>query len=158
MLRHVGKKPGITIPFRGNNHFNMSPAFNFLKRSGFFISIIAFSACSPGKSLVKTDTETLRNIQKHVGFLADDKLEGRRTGTPGEELAAEYIAARFREYDISPKGTEYYTQSFIVNDGKKIDSSTSLIINGTKLEAGTGFFPFPYSPDITIEALPSIAV
>ena len=33
------------------------------------------------------------NLQKHISFLADDKLEGRRTGTNGEKLAYEYISS-----------------------------------------------------------------
>ena len=57
-----------------------------------------------------------------------------------------------------PKGTESFPQNFIVNDGKQIDGVTELIINGNKLEVGKDFFPFPFSPDVSIEALPAIAV
>ncbi|WP_250433556.1 M28 family peptidase [Hanstruepera flava] len=51
-------------------------------------------------------------IQEDVSFLADDKLEGRETGTVGEQKAAEYIAKRFAEMGIEPKGTEKYYQAF----------------------------------------------
>src|SRR5690606_40534480 len=46
------------------------------------------------------------NIKQDVVFLADDKLEGRATGTEGEKEAANYIATRFKEIGIAPKGTQ----------------------------------------------------
>jgi hypothetical protein len=50
---------------------------------------------------------------KHVEYLASNELEGRRTGTPGGQKAAEYIAARFAEYGLQPAGTDgTYFQSF----------------------------------------------
>ena len=52
------------------------------------------------------------NIKQDVVFLADDKLEGRATGTEGEKEAANYIATRFKEIGIAPKGTQGYLQAF----------------------------------------------
>lgn len=51
-------------------------------------------------------------IKEDVTFLADDKLEGRETGTDGELMAAEYIAKRFEELGLESKGTENYYQAF----------------------------------------------
>lgn len=51
-------------------------------------------------------------IQEDVAFLADDKLEGRQTGTEGEKAAAEYVAKRFKELGLEPKGTDGYFQDF----------------------------------------------
>ena len=51
-------------------------------------------------------------IQEDVTFLADDKLEGRQTGSEGEKAAADYIAERFKNLGISPKGTNGYFQTF----------------------------------------------
>ena len=122
-----------------------------------FISLFA-AGCSSSRKGMKTDTATLDNLKSHIGYLADDKLEGRRTGTKGEELAVDYIRQQFVAIGLQPRGTESYTQSFIVNDGKKIDSVTSFSINNNTLETGRDYFPFPYSPDMKLEALPSIAV
>ena len=56
---------------------------------------------------------TYHNTMKaDVTFLADDKLEGRSTGTEGEKKASDYIAKRFQEIGIEPKGTEGYLQAF----------------------------------------------
>ena len=51
-------------------------------------------------------------IKEDVSFLADDKLEGRQTGTPGEIKAAEYIKDRFENLGLSPKGTDGFYQPF----------------------------------------------
>lgn len=119
---------------------------------------IVFSACSAPKNIIKTETQTADNLRAHIQYLADDKLEGRRTGTNGEELAMQYIISQFKEIGLTPKGTESYTQTFPVNDGKQMDGLTEFKINDNKLEAGKDFFLFPFSPDQKIEALPSIAL
>jgi aminopeptidase YwaD len=120
--------------------------------------VFLLAACSSPKNISKTDTQTVNNIKAHIGYLADDKLEGRRTGTKGEELAMQYIISQFKEIGLEPKGTEYYPQSFPVNDGKQMDASTEFIIDGNKLETGKDFFIFPFSSDQKIEALPSITL
>jgi len=51
-------------------------------------------------------------IQDDVSFLADDKLEGRATGTDGERAAANYIAKRFEALGLEGKGTDGYFQDF----------------------------------------------
>jgi len=51
-------------------------------------------------------------IQEDVQFLADDALEGRQTGTNGEQKAAKYIAERFKNLGLTPKGTDGYFQVF----------------------------------------------
>jgi hypothetical protein len=45
-----------------------------------------------------------RALQAHVGFLADDALEGRTTGSRGAAVAAQYIAAQFRRLGLAPAG------------------------------------------------------
>lgn len=51
-------------------------------------------------------------IKEDVAFLADDKLEGRQTGTPGEIKASEYIKERFEKLGLTPKGTDGFYQPF----------------------------------------------
>ncbi len=48
----------------------------------------------------------------HVQFLADDKLEGRRAGTPGYEKAVAYVEEQFKSIGLKPMGTAGYQQSF----------------------------------------------
>lgn len=51
-------------------------------------------------------------MKEDVIFLADDKLEGRGTGTEGERIAAEYIAKRFESLGFVGKGTDGFYQDF----------------------------------------------
>ena len=111
-----------------------------------------------GQKLKKADKEIIANLQKHIDFLSNDKLEGRRTGTAGEKLAAQYISQRFQEIGLTPKGSNNFLQPFEVYDGKQMGANTSLEIEDAKLQPGKDFFPFPYSPNINLEALPAIAV
>ena len=56
-----------------------------------------------GKTAVQNSADAER-LRAHVAYLASDKLEGRRTGTRGAELAAEYIAAEFARLNLAPGG------------------------------------------------------
>lgn len=68
----------------------------------FFISLIG----------CKTDYKPENKIKEDVSFLADDKLEGRQTGTDGEQLASEYIAKRFEDLGMEAQGTDGFYQAF----------------------------------------------
>ena len=53
------------------------------------------------------DSETVRAFKEHVSYLASAELEGRKVGSEGEKLAADYVANRLKEYGIdvlSPEG------------------------------------------------------
>lgn len=43
-------------------------------------------------------------LRAHVTLLASDRLDGRKTGTPGAREAADYIASEFRKYGLAPAG------------------------------------------------------
>lgn len=60
----------------------------------------------------KTEHTVENHIKSDIEVLADDKLEGRATGTQGEMTAALYIAERFNSMGITPKGTNKYLQEF----------------------------------------------
>jgi aminopeptidase YwaD len=122
----------------------------------FFLTVLSITGFS--QKLSKSDKAIVDNLKKHITYLADDKLEGRRAGTEGERLAREYITAEFRNIGIVPKGTDGFYQSFEINEGKQIGESTSFSVNGKNLVAGKEFFPFPFSAKRTIEATPAIAI
>lgn len=124
------------------------------------ISQVSFAQKQKKKSpkINKADMAIVTNLQTHIGFLADDKLEGRRAGTNGEKLAREYIGNEFSKSGLQPKGSEGFYQPFEIYEGKQINSSTHFIINNNYLASEKDFFPLAYSPDISMEALPAIAV
>jgi hypothetical protein len=119
---------------------------------------IVFSQVAASQKLKKSDQVTLTNLQQHIHYLADDKLKGRRAGTEGEELAMNYISDQFKQIGLRPKGTEGYYQSFDINEGRQINAGTHFIINDKELKIGEDYFPFVFSPNINIEALPAIAM
>lgn len=53
-----------------------------------------------------------QSIQVDVVYLASDLLEGRKTGTHGEELASNYIADRFKALGLSEAGSDGWFQPF----------------------------------------------
>lgn len=97
-------------------------------------------------------------LEKHTYFLASDALQGRRAGDPGEEKAAAYIAEQFKKNGLLPKGTADYFQPFTINDGRKVDPSTNLSINGSALQYGIDFEALSNSSNgkISGDASPSI--
>jgi Zn-dependent M28 family amino/carboxypeptidase len=53
-----------------------------------------------------------QRIRKHVQFLASDAMKGRGTGSPENAKAAHYVEKRFRQYGLTPLGTNGYRQAF----------------------------------------------
>ena len=128
------------------------------RQAGAVLVAILLSACAASHKTDKTDVGTLNNLKSHIGYLADDKLEGRRTGTEGERLAKDYIVEQFKGIGLIPKGTAGYIQAFPVNDGKQINPGSIFSINNHALVPEKEYFPFPYSPDIKIESLPAVSM
>ena len=58
---------------------------------------LALSAVFAQQSALAPSVERLR---AHINYLASDRLEGRRTGSEGANLAAEYIAKEFSRYGL----------------------------------------------------------
>lgn len=111
-----------------------------------FLFLILISECAVGQKLRKKDKVIIGNLKTEIYYLASDKLEGRRTGTPGEKLAYEYITSQFKNIGLFPKGDNgTYIQPFEVDEGKQILPETYLKIEGNKLEPGKDFFPFVFS-------------
>ncbi|MCB0709491.1 MAG: M28 family peptidase [Chitinophagaceae bacterium] len=111
------------------------------------------------KSQIKADNIVLASLHNHIAYLADDKLEGRRTGTEGEKLAYEYITKQFELAGLKAKADNgSYIQAFEVNDGRQTGPGTSLIINNTALVPDKDFFPFSFSANAEKETSGAIAL
>ena len=129
-----------------------------IRQLSFFSFLLFLSISAISQKLSKSDKTTVDNLKKHIGYLADDKLEGRRAGTEGERQAREYISAQFRTIGILPKGTDGYYQAFEINDGKQILETSYFSVNGKNLVVGKEFFPLAFSAKRTLEAAPAIAI
>ena len=107
----------------------------------FFLLLITGSACA------QSDKTVLKSLRKSVRFLADDKLEGRRTGTAGEKMAYEYISKQFKKAGLrSFPAYPDFIQPFEVQDGKGVDKPLATI-NGQPIQYGEDYFPLAYSAD-----------
>jgi len=62
----------------------------------------------------------------HIQYLADDKLEGRDTGSAGHKLAAQYVAGEFERSGLKPAGTSGYIQPVKFNISRIDESASSL--------------------------------
>lgn len=67
-----------------------------LKSKLFPLLVISLFGCQKNNS-------TLKEIKEDVIYLSDDKLEGRETGTIGEDLALTYIKNRFHQIGVATK-------------------------------------------------------
>ncbi len=106
----------------------------------------------------KAAMEIMTNLKQHVQYLADDKLEGRRTGTKGEQLAYQYLVQQYTQMGLEPKGKDGYLQTFEINEGKQIDPGTSLVVNDKALDLNTDFFPLANSAQKSLKGSPAMAL
>jgi hypothetical protein len=86
----------------------------------------------------------------HVQFLADDKLEGRNTGSAGFEKAAAYVTEQFKNAGLKPAGEQGYAQSveFNVMQIEESGSSIELLRDGKAVPVKLGdemFFDLMHS-------------
>jgi hypothetical protein len=127
-----------------------------------FVLAIVLAACSTRKGTNATDDRSdarlLTNLQNHVYFLADDKLEGRQTGTQGELLAMQYIADQYQAIGLEPKGTDGFIQQFEINEGRRVTPSSYFRINGKPLELNTDYFPLAFSANTTVKGQQAISL
>jgi len=97
------------------------------------------------------------DMKNDVAYLASDELEGRFTGSKGEEAAGQYIAKRFQEAGLRALGEDDgYFQSFPFTSGVHVvakDNSMSVhnADGDHALEAGADFRPLSFSENMTVE-------
>ena len=55
------------------------------------------------------DSETVRALKEHVGYLSGAQMEGRKAGSEGERMAAGYLSEKLKEYglDVLSAGNDF---------------------------------------------------
>jgi aminopeptidase YwaD len=91
-----------------------------MSRIKFLLPLACLAACTAGKKIVQNEPGITNDLKHSVYYLADDRLEGRRTGTNGEKLAMVFIRDQFVKAGLQPKGDSGYFQSFPVKNEKRI--------------------------------------
>jgi len=56
-------------------------------------------------------------LKNHIFFLGNDSLKGRRTGTEGSKIAAEYIGERLKSLNLIPIAEEDSDYQYIPMHG-----------------------------------------
>ena len=106
--------------------------------------LIAGLSFSFAKDKIKSPQVTVVELKQHVSYLASDALKGRKTGTEGDSLAAEYIRKSLIADGLLPLYDKGF-QSFRVTDKILNGPANSMIVNGTLLKLDTDFAPFAFS-------------
>jgi hypothetical protein len=94
----------------------------------------------------------------HVQYLADDKLEGRRTGTPGYEAAAKYVEDQFQAIGLKPAGTVGFRQD-VEFEPVTLDTTNSLFqVGDEKFELGTDVTLSPHVATFGVIEAPMVFI
>ncbi len=88
-------------------------------------------------------------LRGHVSFLASDVLEGRNSPSHGLDVAAEYIASRFRATGLKPMGDDGYFQTADWTRSQVNPEGFAMT-----LESRGRRYDIPYS-QVTMEAAPA---
>jgi hypothetical protein len=80
---------------------------------------------------------TAEDAKKHLSILASDDFEGRETGKPGADKAANYIAGEFKKLGLqAPVNGSYFLDIPLVENSTRV----ALSVNGQALTNGQDFF------------------
>jgi aminopeptidase YwaD len=125
--------------------------------------LVPFLGLSQSKRKLRIEAEKqklalISNVQSHIGYLASDALEGRRTGTAGAAAAMDYLVKQYEQMGIAPKGTSGYLQKFEINEGLQIDTGTYFLVNNKSLRLEKDFFPLATSASVQISGNPAMAL
>src|ERR1700754_1725886 len=111
-----------------------------MKKLSLCVVAFALSACAyaqkPADPQKYAKYITAEDARKHLSILASDEYEGRETGKPGAEKAANYIAGEFKKLGLqAPVNGSYFLDIPLVENSIRI----SLAINGQTFTSGQDF-------------------
>jgi hypothetical protein len=117
---------------------------------------LAISACSGGSSPEANVPEFSGDrIKADVAFLADDKLEGRYTGSPGHMAAAKYVADRFAKLGLTPGNNgDWFQQVPFAKAERRKDAPSYIRIGDKEFANGVDLVMYANSafPDQSFDA------
>ncbi|MDX9941255.1 MAG: M20/M25/M40 family metallo-hydrolase [Bacteroidales bacterium] len=99
-----------------------------------------------------SDERVLERLKKDIYTLADERMEGREAGTPGERLAAEYIANQMLEAGLKPIFNESYFQEVPFPGAFVEGPDNFLVIDGVTYTFNEDFFALPNTGNAVVNA------
>ena len=73
-----------------------------------FVAFVVLAMCVVGRSAEDTQPLTFdgKLAKEYIAYLSSDAMEGRMTGTEGYRRAADWAAAKFKEWGLQPAGAD----------------------------------------------------
>jgi hypothetical protein len=103
-------------------------------RIALLISCLAVAASLPAAAQTKTAVSAA-TVQRVLTTLAADDMQGRATGQPGQERAAEFLAGEFRRIGLQPlPGATGFMQEFSAYETTV--ANVAITLNGAAVPAG----------------------
>jgi len=110
------------------------------------------SVAPPAPSAATTAAITPQDLRTRISIFADDSMQGRRTGTPGNAKGNAYIAAELRRLGLRPAGDSGSFLQRVPLMRFRVDSA------GATLRAGSASLAlweyYPYQPDFHVPVRP----
>ena len=155
-VEKISSPPGYTFV---SKDVLVKPIYMLLRLKIVALLLVTPFLSSLAQKVKKADKITQTNLEAHIRYLADDKLEGRRTGTSGEKLAADYISIGYSRAGLQPKGDNNgWLQAFEVNEGRLVSPDSYFSVNGREFVLNKEYFPLTISAAGTAEGSPAIAL
>ena len=115
-----------------------------------FAALLLAPFATQAQSLMP-DSQAVRQMRLDVYTLADDSMQGRETGTMGEQMAARYLVDRFRSIGLSPKGdSSSYLNAFQFAAMPRTGPDNMLKLGRHTLKLGEDFYPLGYSANAQV--------
>ncbi len=111
-------------------------------------------ATIPAAGSVRTSTAiTEKDLRLHLGFLADPAQEGRLTGSPGAQRAADHVALAFQSSGLQPAGDMGgWNQYFSFKQAVKTAPGNQLLFDDKPLELNRDWRPLAFSGTGEVQA------
>jgi aminopeptidase YwaD len=142
-----------------------------------YLLLLSLTVVSLGQRATPQDVPSVERLRTHINYLASDKLEGRRTGSEGANLAAEYIAKEFSRYGLQRSigydtpgmsileadSPNRYLQKFPYLAGVELGATNSLSIRfgrgpATDLRVAEDWMPLGFSSNSQLDATEPVFV
>ena len=76
------------------------------------VGCFALLGINPAQAADESDQQLQNRLRAHIEFLADDLMRGRQPGSPGYNIAANYVSSQFTQMGLLPAGNggSYFQQ------------------------------------------------
>lgn len=129
-----------------NRRFAKSAGLFFVLSATLALRVSAQDATAARQAAAAITPELIR---QHVSVLADDSMQGRKTPSPGLELATQYAASQLQRDGLRPGGDGHgFFQRWPVDQVQVLADSAALWTTGAhpmRWTYGVDYAPHPYN-------------